>query len=179
MKVEYIRQQAIQIRNAYPNMSASEICEALGIRIVRKPYGTKPGTVKGLFMRRSKIRVIVLNSDLPDRIQEIILFHELGHAVLHGRTNTACAFHDTAPFQEKSQCEYEANLFAAELALSDDNVLEQLSIEASFFGAASSLCVPPELLDFKFRIMNHMGYALNIPMVSNSNFMKNINRRQH
>lgn len=71
--------------------------------------------------------------------------------------------------------EYEANIFAAEFLMDDDDVLEKLNEDISFFGAASLLRVPPELLDFKFRLMKRNGYKLiDPPLMANSNFLKNV-----
>ncbi len=58
--------------------------------------------------------------------------------------------HDFELFDGVSQCEYEANCFAADYLLEDEDVLEMLNADMSFFQAAAELKVPPELLDFKF-----------------------------
>ena len=92
-------------------------------------------------------------------IQRVILAHEIAHSVLHA--NITAAFH-------------EANLFAAELLLSDDCVLNALNEDQFFFQAAKALYVPAELLDFKFRVMKRKGYKLESPIVSHGNFLKTI-----
>ena len=56
-------------------------------------------------------------------------------------------------FDDSSMQEKEANLFAAEFLMGDDDVLDVLNRGTTFFSAASQLSVPMELLDFKFRIM--------------------------
>ena len=46
---------------------------------------------------------------------------------------------------------------------------------ASFFQAAAELKVPPELLDFKFRMMKRSGVQIiDSPITSNSDFLKDI-----
>lgn len=66
-------------------------------------------------------------------------------------------------------------MFAAEFLLPDDEVLEQLSDDAFFFGAASRLRVPPELLDFKFWVLKRKGYkVIDPPSMCQSNFLKSI-----
>ena len=68
--------------------------------------------------------------------------------------------------------EKDANLFAAELLLDDQKVLDILNQDTTFFAAASSLMVPPELLDFKFRVMKWKGYKLTEPPITTrSNFL--------
>ena len=74
-----------------------------------------------------------------------------------------------------SQCEYEANCFAADYLLEDEDVLEMLNADMSFFRAAAELKVPPELLDFKFRMMKRSGVQIvDSPITSNSDFLKDI-----
>ena len=71
--------------------------------------------------------------------------------------------------------EKDANLFAAEYLLDDGDVLDILNGDVTFFSAAASLCVPMELLDFKFRVMKWKGYKLTEPPISaRSNFLRNI-----
>ena len=69
--------------------------------------------------------------------------------------------------------EYEANMFAAELLIDDNELRELLNdSEKSFFGVAKELYVPAELLDFKFRILKNKGYHLEAPYIARSDFLK-------
>ena len=105
----------------------------------------------------------------------MILIHEIGHAGLHQRTMQVKCFHDFELFDGVSQCEYEANCFAADYLLEDEDVLEKLNANMSFFQAASELQVPPELLDFKFRMMKRNGVQIvDSPITANSNFLKDM-----
>ena len=118
--------------------------------------------------------MILLNSKLSESLRKIVLAHELGHVILHRKLTVQRGFHDFDLFGMNDQCEFEANVFAAELLLDDDAVLDALNDDMTFFGAAKALCVPPELLDFKFRVLKHQGYSLNSMMIANSRFLKNI-----
>ena len=130
---------------------------------------------KGFCMRECRKTCIVINSDLPEIIQQIILIHEIGHALLHQKTLQIKCFHDFELFDGVSQCEYEANCFAADYLLEDEDVLEMLNADMSFFQAAAELKVPPELLDFKFRMMKRSGVQIiDSPITSNSDFLKDI-----
>ena len=112
--------------------------------------------------------------DLPEIVQRYILAHELGHAVLHGSGGFS-TFHDTALYDESSAAEKEANLFAAELLMDDEKVLEEINNDGTFFTAAAMLNVPMELLDFKFRMMKWKGYKLvEPPVTSRNNFLKDV-----
>ena len=70
--------------------------------------------------------------------------------------------------------EYEANLFIAELIISDEYLLELLNErDKSFFRIANELYVPAELLDFKFRILKNKGLRIESPYVAQADFLKN------
>ncbi len=94
--------------------------------------------------------------------------------MLHAKQTGVCAFHDFSLFDGTSRAEYEANLFAAHYTLEDDIVLEMLNEDCFFFAAAARLRVPPELLDFKFRILKCKGYKMESPFLADSCFLKNV-----
>ena len=66
--------------------------------------------------------------------------------------------------------EYEANVFAAEFMLSDDTVLEALEMQMDFYQTAKCLYVPPELLDFKLRILQCQGVRIIAPYIAHGDF---------
>jgi Zn-dependent peptidase ImmA (M78 family) len=124
MSIEYIRDSVAGIKRRFGNAAAEEVCDALGIITIYQPMGAVPESCKGFFLRQSRKKVICINSELAESHQRIILPHELGHGVLHGNTARECAFHDFALFDTTAQTEYEANIFAAEFLMSDDEVLD-------------------------------------------------------
>ncbi len=151
------------------------LCSFLGIPVCFSPMGNGNDAIKGFFVKSSRIKVITVNSDLPYMIQRIITAHELGHAMLHADSGIH-AFHELALFDESSRCEKEANLFASELLISDDDFFAALEDGQAFCQAASSLNVPAELLDFKTRIIRAKGYDIeDSPCRAESNFLSNMN----
>ena len=175
MTMDYICREVERLKRKFHETDPFLLCDAMGIILLYEPMGTYPGACKGFFLAQSRKRSITVNSDLPEAIQRIIVTHELGHAVLHAKAVGVKAFHDFELFDSTSLMEYEANIVAAEFLMDDDDVLEKLNEDISFFGAASLLRVPPELLDFKFRLMKRNGYKLiDPPLMANSNFLKNV-----
>jgi Zn-dependent peptidase ImmA (M78 family) len=115
----------------------------------------------------------VINNNVADILRRIICAHELGHAVLHCELAMMNSFQEMELFDATQPAEYEANLFAAELLIPDNKLLELLNdYSKSFFGVASELYVPAELLDFKFRVLKNKGYRIEPPLLSQSNFLK-------
>ena len=162
------------IRREYEETDPDRLCRLMDITVIDHDTGMKATSFKGLTMFQSRIPVILLNSKLSESLRKIVLAHELGHAMLHGEIAGLHEFSDFDLFGMNDQCELEANVFAAELLLDDDVVLDALNDDMTFFGAAKTLCVPPELLDFKFRVLKHQGYKIRPIMIANSRFLKHI-----
>lgn len=179
MSIEYISREVAHIKRKYDETDPFRLARAMGIIVVFEAMGDFPEACKGFFMCQSRKKLITINSDLPEIVQRIILAHEIGHAVLHRRElATLKAFHDFSLYDMTSKYEYEANLFAAEYLLDDGEVIEKLNEDAFFFGVARELSVPPELLDFKFRILKNKGWLLDAPITARSDFLKGISERR-
>lgn len=161
-----------RLRKKYGEPDPFALCDAMGVILLYRGFGEGPGATKGFYLECNRVSSITVNSDLPDMIQRIIVAHELGHAVLHRRRGVK-AFHEVAMFDGTSAMEKEANLFAAELLLDDDEVLSTLNEDTTFFSAAAQLMVPAELLDFKFRVLKWKGYKLApSPVEAGSTFLR-------
>ena len=163
-----------ELKKKYFETDPFRLCHDMGIILLPQALGKAPDAIKGFFLENRRIMTITVNSDLPEVIQRIIVAHEIGHAKLH-RKSGIHAFHEVGLFDESSFMEQEANLFAAEFLLDDQDVLETLNSDSTFFAAASRLRVPMELLDFKFRVLKWKGYKLiEPPITAQSNFLRDM-----
>ena len=175
MRLDFISRSVDDLKRDFPDIDPFEIVKAMGILLLFQGMGRAKSACKGFFMTQDGQPSITINSDLPKMIQKIICAHELGHAVLHSQNPGMVSFHDFALFDTASMTEYEANLFAAELLMKDEDVLELLNDDISFFSVASTLRVPPELLDFKFRVLKRKGYQfIDPPLQAGSKFLRDI-----
>ena len=175
MIIEFISQTVGNLRKEHPNTDPFALVRAMGFLLLFQSMGMALFVFKGFCMMQDGQTSITINSDLPGMIQKIICAHELGHAILHSGTPGMEAFHDFALFDDVSSTEYEANVFAAELLLKDEDVFELLNEDMSFFGVASTLRIPPELLDFKFRVLKRKGYQFREPPVqAGSKFLRDM-----
>jgi len=169
--MEYISRLVHDLTKKHDTRCPYKLCAALGIKIRYKDLGTD---VKAYYYYQSRIRNIVLNNKISEIVQRILVAHELGHDRLHQDIAMLKGFQEIELFDRALPTEYEANLFAAELLIDDDELLDLLNDEnISFFGVAGELYVPADLLDFKFRVLKHKGYRINAPYIANSNFLKN------
>ncbi len=147
----------------------------MGILLLHEPMGDRPKACKGFYLCQSRAQVITVNSSLAEELRRVVLCHELGHAVLHRNASGVREFHDFQLFDETSVYEYEANIFAADFLMEDEQGLGLLNGDISFFGAAAALRGPPELLDFKFRVLKRKGYqVVDPPIRSRGDFLKKI-----
>ncbi len=170
--VDHIRRAVNRLKKKYDTYDPFELCGDLKILLRYEPMGKHEGCCKGFIYVKSRIICITLNSDLPEVFRRVVLAHEIGHAVLHRDMVGALPYHDIELFDETSSVEYEANIFAAELLISNDDVLDIINDDISFFGVARA---PPELLDFKWRMMKRDGFMFaDSPITATGNFLKDL-----
>lgn len=172
--VEYISKAVNNLIKKHGSRDPFELCDALGIRVRYMHLQN----VKGFYFYQSRIKTVVINLELDEKIAKILCAHELGHACLHSEMLVNMrTLHEYEPFNSKSTAEYEANVFAAELLISDESIKELLENEGeSFYFLAKQLSVPAEFIDFKLRVMKTKGYAIDVPYLAQSDFLKgNIN----
>jgi len=169
--IDYISRTVDKLSKKYKTRDPYELCRALGVRVRLKDLGTG---IKAYYFYQSRIRSIVLNQRVSEPIRRILAAHELGHDRLHKEIAMLKGFHEVELFDMARPVEYEANVFAAELLIADDELLELLNDDSkSFFDVASELYVPAALLDFKFRVLKHKGYRIEAPYIANGDFLKN------
>ena len=174
MSYDKIVEAVKKLKKRYCESDPFRLCKDMGIQLNCTSLGTEDDAIKGFFLEQYHIQTIIVNSDLPYSLQRLILCHEIGHAMLH-RKNGICTFHDVSLFDMSGSLEQEANLFAAEFLLDDEEVFQKLNDDFTFFQAAADLNIPMELLDFKFRIMKWKGYKMVEPPISAyGNFLANI-----
>lgn len=145
------------LRKIHENADPRVLCRYFGIQIDSFFMGSGKTALKGLITRNSRCATITINSDLPMRTQDIVIFHEIGYYALNHHTRIQiCAFHDYGVFDNYSGLEDEANRFVAEYLLENSQTLMALHEHKDFFTAASCLHVPKEILDYKMRMLRYI-----------------------
>lgn len=152
----------------YDTRDPYELCKCLEIKI---HFYNLEKKLKGFFFYQSRQKNIVIDSNVNDVLERILIAHELGHAVLHTKIAMMKGFQEMEVLDGSSLEEDEANFFAAELLLDDNEVLENLS-EYSFFETAQRLFVPAALLDYKFSLLHEKGKRVDSMYIRKSDFLK-------
>lgn len=172
MNGAYICKSVQKTLRRYGEADPVRLAARMGIKLIPAHMGKEEGCIKGFFLECRRIRTITLNVDLPAEVRRIIVAHELGHAVLH-RDHGVHAFRELSLLDGTAVMEREANLFAAELLLKDEDVLKVWKDGDTFFAAASTLNVPSELLAYKLRLMREKGVQIpDAPILAKSDFLK-------
>ena len=96
-----------------------EIAKQLHIEVLIGDIGSRDGC----YMYLKKHKCIFLSENLDEHLQNFVMAHELGHAIMHPKQN--CYFIRNNTFLLNSKTENEANKFAIELLVSDQDIEEK------------------------------------------------------
>lgn len=80
------------------------------------------GDYSGCYMYLNRHKCIFLNDNLNESERRLVMAHELGHAILHKDQN--CYFIRNKTYLLCSRIEREANLFAVNLLITDEELKE-------------------------------------------------------
>lgn len=129
--------------------------------------------LKGYATIQNRTKYIVVNSLLSKEEQTIVAAHELGHIFKHELRLRAQPMKDFDIYGATGRLEREANFFAADFLISDEQALDEIhSCGADFFTTASTLNVPAAFFAFKLYSMVQRGNAMRIPVDLDSGFLK-------
>ncbi len=144
---------------------ATAICNELDIILCYNPMGSAESGCKGFFAVFYGESCITINNRLPDKPARLILAHELGHAVLHREHAINSTLADFSAFDPTNILEREANLFAAELLVEDDEILHLINLGYDQPEIAATLEVTPELVAYKFELLYDKGCVDFLPPI--------------
>lgn len=112
-----IKEIVAYYKRKYRTNNPFEIADCLGILYQFGELG-----FEGCYMFLKNHRYIFLDQNLSEHETALVMAHELGHAILHPKTN--CYFMRNYTLLLTSKLEIEANKFAVELLIPDEVILE-------------------------------------------------------
>ena len=139
-----IRKKVAYLKKKYDTSNPFDLAACLGIKVIFEDLGT----INGYYNKQLRMRQIHINQNLPEHIQKLTCAHELGHALLHPNANTP--FLRNSTFYSVDKLEIEANAFAAELLISDDDIDEHKNYTVNQF--ARMLGYREELIRLKLNM---------------------------
>ena len=164
MKIENTVKKLIK---RYKTNNPYKLCEQIGIEVVHADIGS----LKGMYTCIKRNRFIVINENLDDNIKKIVCAHELAHDQLHRGISSSSWMKDYDLTIVNSKYEYEANMFAAELLVQEDELIALIKESKTLNEISKILYIDPNLISMKVKRLVDKGYCL-IPQDYNSKFLK-------
>ena len=134
------------------------VARELGIEILPRGFSAQKGAYKVIM----RVPFIFIKSDLDPVMENIVLAHELGHHVLHRReAESAGGFQEYDIFNMRhNRMEYEANVFASQLTLPDEEILEYIQQGMDIGEVARAMGTDVNLVALKADTLIAEGRAL-------------------
>lgn len=146
-----VKTRANQIARKYKSRNPFEIVRGLNIILVRCPLDD----VRGFYQYFKRNNIIYLDENLSDQEQRFVLAHELGHMFLHKKANAI--FMDAKTQLNTTKYEMEADLFAIELLLPDDELFDyqESGMEAEQISRITGYC--KDLIEMKVKRCSYVN----------------------
>lgn len=165
-QIGYIIAAAERVLNEFGGKDIFETAENSGARV----WFRNLGGLKGFYICENGLRYIVINEELDDITKAVVCAHELGHDTLH-RELSEGGIRENTLLLSNNKTEREANLFAAAVLISDEEILEEANMRFDAESLSKSMGFPRELVLYKLETLNFKGYHFNLDDVRN-NFLK-------
>ena len=130
---------------------------------------------KGAFAVVGNNSFIFINDNLSEYMQRLVCAHELGHALLHRKLGTVPGgMMEFEIFDIKDETEYDANVFAANLLIDEQEMLEMAREGYDVVHIAKELNLNVNILLVKLNEMSKKGYDLRVPYEPSRKFLGRI-----
>lgn len=113
-----VRDKALFLVRKYKTRNPFEIIDHLNAIVIFYPLEG----IRGFYQYFQRNNIIYINERLSDKEKLFVCAHELGHMLLHKKSNAI--FMDSRTHLNTSKYEKEADLFAMELLISDEDIEE-------------------------------------------------------
>ncbi len=164
--MQYILEKAKSVLEEFGGRDVFETAENAGVNVWFRVLGN----LKGFYIFENNCRYIVINEELDEVTKSVVCAHELGHDMLHRKLSVG-GIRENTLFLANNKTEREANLFASEILISDDDILSALSECDSIKRLSAQLGLPSELIQYKLEAMNFKGHNFKLSDVKND-FLK-------
>ena len=140
-------------------LSKLDYIKELGVEILYYPFNRQRGAYK-VIMRN---RFMFIKDNLHPVMEKIVLLHELGHDSLHREEATQVGgFKEFNIFDMRdNRMEFEANVFASQIALPDDDFIELAERGYDTEQIARALRSDINLVAIKGDLLRSQGYQFN------------------
>ena len=168
MKQNTIEELGERLVRRFGTRDPFAIAQGLGIAVYRENFGR----LKGMYRVIHRRRCLFVNKHLDEMTARIVCAHEIGHDQLHRDAAKDQGLPELMLYNMTSRMEYEANMVAAAILLSDEDVLEciyQYHYDAA--QTAHALKTDVNLVALKIDSLRRRGHELH-GLEHNSKFLK-------
>ncbi|TWH59375.1 putative Zn peptidase [Desulfitobacterium sp. LBE] len=165
---DYIQSVAYDLIKKYDTRDPFEICKATGVEV----FYADLGNLKGMYKYLKKNRFAVINEKLDSYTKKLVCAHELGHDIFHRDLAKRVCLQEFMLYDMKSRPEYEANLFASEILLPDDEIFTYAYGGYDIEQIAKALYTDINLVALKMASMNTRGYEFRTVIDPKSDFLR-------
>ncbi len=148
--------RADRLVRKYGTRDADRLAAETGLIVVPCSFHRQKGVYKVI----ERNRYVFLKEDLDPVMHSIVLLHELGHDMLHRKEAVlAGAFQEFNIFEMKDRrMEFEANVFAAQISLPDEEILRYIYQGCDAAQIAGAMHSDINLVSIKISELNRRGY---------------------
>lgn len=157
--ISQIVQAADSLTKKYDTNNPYELASALDIEIMPRSFSNQLGA----YIKIMQQRFIFIKDDLDKNLEKIVICHELGHDRLHqAQLAQSGAFKEFHLFNMAlDRMEYEANIFAAQISITDNDILDLIYQGYDSHQIAAILNSDVNLIGLKRDILCSQGHNLN------------------
>lgn len=157
MTDEEVLRVARAVRRRYRTREPFALAAAAGVNVRQEDFSS----LRGLYTVILGNAFVALQADMPEPLARTVLMHELGHHFLHRELAANRAFRVVSDLPMTERPEYEANLFAADMLVSERALAPILRTHGTEEAAAAELSVCPELVSIKLECLARRGLRVN------------------
>lgn len=170
MGMSYIYNEVEHLVKKYKSRNPFDILSAMNVVVKESGAYQK---LKGYCFSANRTVYVVINETLHPAEKLIVAAHELAHIILHKNMLQMAPMKDSVLYDMKSETEYEANLFAADLLIADEDISDMSKDEdMDYFKMCQCLNTSPDLMSFKLFSLIKRGYPYPMPPLDmNSTFL--------
>lgn len=168
MGSDYIKKEARRLVRWCGTRDPFQIANELGIHVI---FDYDFQALKGMYKVIQRSRFVFINGNMNTRDCRTVCAHEIGHDRFHRHFAKTSALQEFMLYDMRSRPEYEANIFASELLIDDDDIFKLINEERDIYQIASELGQDMNLVLIKIDELRKQGYDVCAPYRPQSDFL--------